>query len=417
MDDPDLDTLGRVICLFMFNILILNIREIADPQSLGRHKLLSRIHKVDMLAILEPLVASPDDRILGKFKNFNFFANCSNKIWLFWRKHVTVDIITDDRQFVHTNFNMDMFSGFLNFAYVGTSNVARADLWHKLVVMGTSINQNLMVGGDFNMVMHEPEKLGGRRFDFTLTNNFNESMALVGISDLGFIGSKFTWKRGKLFERLDRCLVNQQWNTSYDFSQERGNVWYVLWKLHKRVATVLRSWNWDVFGDVDARVKKVEQRVSNLQALDDNTIDIIHKLEDANKELLEASLWEELLQQKARETHFTQGDRNTKYFHDCIKQRRANNIVMRIKNNEGHWITEMRKLGENVVSHFAKLFEFHETTDDIDVSLFEDVRHHMVHMDLCVIPTIEEIYSTLLEINYNKAPGPDGFTSAFYITC
>ncbi|XP_020588668.1 uncharacterized protein LOC110030339 [Phalaenopsis equestris] len=244
--------------------------------------------------------------------------------------------------------------------------------------MGALVHHNWMVGGDFNMVMHDSEKLDGRRIDTTLIDKFNEALDLAGISDLGFVGSRSGSDHNPLLLSFD-CFKKVStyhfyylnvWARHDDFlrviatnwrCEEMGNAWFTLWKLHKKVASALRSWNWDVFGDVHGRVKSVEQRVNLLQALDEYSYDIIHDLQEANKELLEASLWEEeLLQQKTGKIHFSQGDKNTKYFHACIKQRRVNNTIVRNKNDEGCWINGDEEIGESDVLYFFKLFEFHE---------------------------------------------------------
>lgn len=34
--------------------------------------------------------------------------------------------------------------------------------------------------------------------------------------DFGFIGSRFTWNRGNLFERLDKALCNKAWRVKFE---------------------------------------------------------------------------------------------------------------------------------------------------------------------------------------------------------
>nr|KYP72233.1 hypothetical protein KK1_004820 [Cajanus cajan] len=42
--------------------------------------------------------------------------------------------------------------------------------------------------------------------------NFVDQCSLM---DIGFNGSAFTWKRGQLYERLDRCLANFDWRVAF----------------------------------------------------------------------------------------------------------------------------------------------------------------------------------------------------------
>ncbi|XP_020591912.1 uncharacterized protein LOC110032583 [Phalaenopsis equestris] len=315
-----------------------------------------------------------------------------------------MDLIADDGQFVTVCFNntIDNFSGWLTFVYASTSTSARYELWNKINCLVNVINDKWMVGGDFNMILNSTEKLGGRRAVPSLMNNFSKTMVDAGLVYLGLIGSKYTWKQG---------LVADNWNVA-----DVGNAWFRLWKLHKKVASALRAWNWEVFGDVHARVIKAERMVQHLQAIDESSNDVVSQLQNAHNELLAASIQEEeLLQQKAGEVHFVHGDRNTKYFHACIKQRRANNTIIRIKDECGNWITGNRDLGVSAVQYFQNLFLPSQNTGTIDSALFNDVRDYTDNLELCGIMTANDIFQVLSEINCNKAPGPDGFTSDFYL--
>lgn len=48
------------------------------------------------------------------------------------------------------------------------------------------------------------------------------------IQNAGFVGSQFTWARGKTFERLDRILLNREWkllfqNTTVKYLNRTGS--------------------------------------------------------------------------------------------------------------------------------------------------------------------------------------------------
>jgi hypothetical protein len=40
---------------------------------------------------------------------------------------------------------------------------------------------------------------------------FRDGLFDCGLEDLGLIGDPFTWKRGRIRERLDRAVVNNEW--------------------------------------------------------------------------------------------------------------------------------------------------------------------------------------------------------------
>ncbi|RVW39225.1 LINE-1 retrotransposable element ORF2 protein [Vitis vinifera] len=77
-----------------------------------------------------------------------------------------------------------------------------------------------------------------------------------------------------------------------------------------------------------------------------------------------------------------EGDRNTGFFHRMTNAHRRNNSLDRIKIN-GVWMTEEQEMREGIVSAFQQFTE-------------------------------EEIFAALMGMNGDKAPGPDGFTIAFW---
>ena len=72
-----------------------------------------------------------------------------------------------------------------------------------------------IVVGDFNEVLNQGEKLGGRTIIVTRCNTFSDTMNTCELIDLGFNGPKYTWtnrrKRNPIYERLDRGWGNMEW--------------------------------------------------------------------------------------------------------------------------------------------------------------------------------------------------------------
>ena len=59
--------------------------------------------------------------------------------------------------------------------------------------------------------------------------------------------------------------------------------------------------------------------------------------------------------QKARKDWIQKGDRNTKYFHALVKQRRINNRVVRIRQDLRQWLEEDESIRTLIREHFEKL--------------------------------------------------------------
>ncbi|XP_020588365.1 uncharacterized protein LOC110030131 [Phalaenopsis equestris] len=178
---------------------------------------------------------------------------------------------------------MNGHKGEATFAYVGCTKDARKELWNRLI--------------HINQLVNSP---------------------WAGLFDLGFKGPNFTWKRGSIWERLDRMLVNDAWfnhflltfvtHLSLVGSDHRPilisitstdsyssplpfrylNMWvahpsysnYIagLWKgvshldplvklslLQIKTVKALRGWSWNTFGNVHATVQKAKDEVKALE--------------------------------------------------------------------------------------------------------------------------------------------------------
>lgn len=100
------------------------------------------------------------------------------------------------------------------FVYRSLNKTKRKFLWDslKLVILGISILQ--MAIRDFNAILFETEKSGGRSRG-QCYHLFGHFMDCYGLYDLGFKGLNFTWQKGMVFERLDRAIGNGGWVNSF----------------------------------------------------------------------------------------------------------------------------------------------------------------------------------------------------------
>lgn len=85
----------------------------------------------------------------------------------------------------------------------------------------SSIFGSMDVMGDFNEILYQAEKVGGRQRNKVLMSNFRQTMEVCKLKNLGQIGENFTWsnKHGNSSftkERLDRAIANQAWMRVYN---------------------------------------------------------------------------------------------------------------------------------------------------------------------------------------------------------
>ncbi|XP_028779226.1 uncharacterized protein LOC114735680 [Neltuma alba] len=93
-------------------------------------------------------------------------------------------------------------------------------LWENLKSLSASVSKPWTVIGDFNNIISTNERIGGGRGNIQRMNWFQQQIDGCGLFDLGFSGSKYTWKGPKvngyarLYERLDRALGNSSFLTN-----------------------------------------------------------------------------------------------------------------------------------------------------------------------------------------------------------
>jgi hypothetical protein len=88
--------------------------------------------------------------------------------------------------------------------------------WETLLHEGSGYNGPWMCIGDFNMIMSQSDKFGGRPYACSSNDAFHCFMNSLGMIDLGFSGNPFTWSNKRrddhlIKERLDRGITNPKW--------------------------------------------------------------------------------------------------------------------------------------------------------------------------------------------------------------
>ena len=124
---------------------------------------------------------------------------------------------------------------------------------------------------------------------------------------------------------------------------------------------------------------------------------------------LEEIHWRQLL----RELWLREGDRNTRYFHRMTTAHRRRNSLDRIKIN-GVWLSEEQEVRTGIADAFKQLL-----TKDLewkaDIGGLNLNQISQQEAEILEFPFFEdEVHSALVDRNGDKAPGPDGFTVAFW---
>ncbi|XP_062171088.1 uncharacterized protein LOC133876865 [Alnus glutinosa] len=221
--------------------------------------------------------------------------------------------------------------------------------------------------GDFNAISSFDDKLGGRPFDYFSFNPLNDFMDAFGMVDLSFSGNSFTWSNHRqgfdlIKERLDRSIANSYFVTHLPAHNSNHN--HLLLDTSIPSPSLPRPFRFEEFWTRDPTCGSV--------------------IEEA---------W---------------------FFHTSTLIRRRQNSINLLQSPRGGWITDRFAIGDCFINNFKSLFASSNPSPDEELlSLFDNVISDEDNNLLSVLPAKSEIYDSLTSLGSVKAPGPDGFTTAF----
>lgn len=209
----------------------------------------------------------------------------------------------------------------VSFVY-GLTNWNNKDaFWYELEQYGSNFDGPWLCLGDFNALLDQSEKWGGRPVGSSNSGAMKCFVTNMGLIDLGFVENKYTWcngrqGRGFIQERLDHGLANREWRCLFPnatvkhlpriisdhspllldtlgetnsgprpfrfksfWTQDRRSFWavqeawrhntsgspaYTLCHHLKATKEALRSWNREVFGAIQTKISDLQQQLSNI---------------------------------------------------------------------------------------------------------------------------------------------------------
>ncbi|KAL4388382.1 hypothetical protein GQ457_09G019490 [Hibiscus cannabinus] len=410
------DGSGGLTCSFsiilMVKVMFWNVQGALDPVVARSFKLLCRSKMPDIVAIFEPRISgrAADGFIRKSGFDFSFRVEArgfSGGIWVLWKGSVKVDILAVSNQFVHGHcVPLNSEPGFrITFIYASPEVGKRRSLWPQLRALEPEQGIPWVLGGDLNVIGNSCERRGGSERRSGVCPLFGDFLFEIGLLDMGFHGPQFTWRRGNLFQRLDRCLCNKAWYDSFSMSEvfhlvklgsdhrpilldsgvRRENSgckpfrYLAAWNEHVDFPSMLaRSWSnelsiheniiqfqemssaWslEVFGHIGNRKRHILARLHGIErTLEMGPNLYLEELEKALKSELDIVLLQEesLWHQRARSDWIDKGDRNTNFFHLSAMIRKKRNSIKSLKIGN-RWCVDQAHLREHAVVFFQQLF-------------------------------------------------------------
>ncbi|XP_026399755.1 uncharacterized protein LOC113295639 [Papaver somniferum] len=212
-------------------------------------------------------------------------------------------------------------------------------------------------------------------------------------------------------------MVTDNWNLPV-----HGTLDFIfLYKL-KRLKASMKIWNFQVFGNINARLKQDMLRFETAaRNYDDDPANLVklNVMKDALSTLQDTKSQQAvMLKQKSRNNWLLDGASNTAFFHNSIRSRRSRNVISELVDNRGNIITDKVLLHNHVVHYYEDKFNGMEGI--IDDALF-DCEHDSITLEesamMDVVPTPEEIKEAVWDLGADSAPGSDEFSGCFYRQC
>jgi len=205
----------------MMDVLFWNCRGANKPLFRRTIRYMLKKNNIDILALFETHAAGDRaSRICQKLGfEHTFWVDAvghSGGVWLLWRASVgVVTVVASSEQFIHAKIVSETETLHLIVVYAAPSVSRRSGLWGCLKTAIEGVDGPLVIGGDFNTIIRLDERTGGNGRLSLDSLAFGEWINELMLIDMGFKGSQYTWRRGRLEDnfiakRLDRILCCPQ---------------------------------------------------------------------------------------------------------------------------------------------------------------------------------------------------------------
>lgn len=363
----------------------------------------------------------------------------------------------------------------LSFVYNSYRLRSQCALWAELNKI-SPLNLPWLIAGDFNSVLTRDEHKGGSFSYYDRKARFFQNFVDVNnLLDLNFSGPAFTWCNNQLglarhWARLDRCFVNLDCcnlfrtyslkhlpRTSSDHApllisasisvnwsvpvfrfdnncleyidchnavkdawnfMPHGNPLQACTHLLSHTRIKIKSWRSSGVSSIDKALASTEQEISLLEMTDaiSNSNSLLMDLygKFAALQRQNSVIWA----QRARLLWVKDGDRNSRFFHNCTRIRSHINHISQIADHHRNITSDRSGIEDAFLQFYTNLWS---SLNDID---FTEVLHTLpsdlpqifeTDAQLLIRPvTREEVYETLMDLPTGKSTGPDGFNVEFY---
>ncbi|KAL2240797.1 UNVERIFIED_CONTAM: hypothetical protein Sindi_0720900 [Sesamum indicum] len=334
-----------------------------------------------------------------------------------------------------------------------------------------------LIGGDFNAVRDLSEVCGTSGDIRTAMEDFNAAIQNTGLLPLPMQGEWYTWHNHSatprnLWKRLDRMLINDRWmarfpNTFYsvltprtsdhspmvlyeDRQQQYGGMFRFdnyLARSPEFIPSVQNIWQHNIIGTpMYAVTRKLKALKPIFREQSRKKGDLSHNVQMA-KGFLEAAqilvssrrrdelfiqlehccrlvlakatkLEQIMLQQRAKMQWMKGGDQCSRVFFRKIAQRRSARRIFQIDDDQGSTHTDPEEVINEFVTYYQNLLGGDRRRTGNDIRFLRPWARHILSNEettTLLLPfTPAVVKQAVFDIDEDKAPGPDGYSSGFF---
>ncbi|XP_058776748.1 uncharacterized protein LOC131651094 [Vicia villosa] len=158
----------------------------------------------------------------------------------------------------------------------------------------------------------------------------------------------------------------------------------------------LSWWNKVVYGWWDLNIDKASEELTFL----DN--EFVHFASKALEDVKEG-----LLRLKLRQMWLSEGDRNSRFFHDSLRNRKGRSTLFSISTRRGK-LEEVTEIKDFISDHFKEFFKENEVCRPVPLDMGLGCISSMESVEMEGSFLESEVKEAIWSCDGNKSPGPDG---------
>ena len=455
------------------NCLSYNCRGLSRSSTVGWVNSLIKSYKPSMIFLMETHQSVEFMEVFfRKIKGYVGWAVSSNGrsggLAFLWLSEVQCSLVNSSSH--HISMEVDLLGGnrCVITGFYGWSVWSLKYLsWKLLGVLRKHIIKPWVIIGDFNQILQNSEKRGGRIRSETLMNPFRDIINCCDLQDCNFFGEFGTYTncqdgQRNSISRLDRAFCCSKFYKNYpDVTVEHlpwensdhrpillrffgcfrpnsrvfrfENGWLIEEKCKAIVLEVWGNNNFDLYQKSRVCAQKLKAwkgwSISKIKWKIQSKKDALNRIIQGPASVAAASNRRRLLfeiellflkeetwwKQRSRLSWLKQGDCNSKFFHASASFNKKKNTIAGLLNNNNQMCYKWKEIEGIASAYFDRLFSStNPGQDDCFVEAVRDILPHQSRVELDSPYSAMEVWEAVKALGSDKAPGPDGFNGKFF---